>query len=372
MQDSLRRVYFEPTTKCNFSCHMCFRNSWFDEKFMHMSYETFENALNGIPDSTESVMFAGMGEPLFCPDILKMIEATKKRGFFTELLTNGALLTDEKIAKLMELGLNRLWISLDTFSPKDEETLKGHPSAKDTIETISRINRINTRNMSQHCSERLDIAIAFVASADNVHELANLPSFIARHQITRVNVSNMQTEDNSNVDDLLYKRTIEATPDVDEMPVVNIPYMDFHREDVMRGISGLLGRMNFSLEIGNIPVPRRKNYCRFIEDGMLFIRSDGEVAPCMALLHNGKTALMETNRTVYHHSFGNVNNEKLIDIWNSNDYTAFRRRVMDFSFSPCVHCGHCGLTENNTEDCVGNFKPTCGACLWSEGIFSCP
>ena len=27
----LRKLYIEPTTKCNLNCKMCFRHSWFDE-----------------------------------------------------------------------------------------------------------------------------------------------------------------------------------------------------------------------------------------------------------------------------------------------------------------------------------------------------
>ena len=62
----------------------------------------------------------------------------------------------------------------------------------------------------------------------------------------------------------------------------------------------------------------------------------------------------------------------LDDIWNSLEYADFRRRVRSFEFSPCVQCGGCDNREDNILDCLGNMKPTCGACLWSEGIVSCP
>ncbi len=67
-----------------------------------------------------------------------------------------------------------------------------------------------------------------------------------------------------------------------------------------------------------------------------------------------------------------MKHERLDDIWSSRDYAEFRSRVRNFEFSPCIHCGGCDNRDDNKSDCLGNMKPTCGACLWSEGIISCP
>lgn len=37
-----------------------------------------------------------------------------------------------------------------------------------------------------------------------------------------------------------------------------------------------------------------------------------------------------------------------------------------------VNISNLSPAEENLEDCYGNTAPTCGACLWSEGILSCP
>ena len=57
---------------------------------------------------------------------------------------------------------------------------------------------------------------------------------------------------------------------------------------------------------------------------------------------------------------------------NSDEYKAFRERVRGFEFSPCIRCGGCDNRLENCEDCFGNGAPTCGGCLWSEGIVTCP
>ena len=90
----LKKLYIEPTTLCNLNCKMCFRHTWFDEKFCHMSMENFRRALETMPRSVETVFFGGMGEPLYHPDIIEMIHMAAATGADVELLTNGTMLSN--------------------------------------------------------------------------------------------------------------------------------------------------------------------------------------------------------------------------------------------------------------------------------------
>ena len=38
----LRKLYIEPTTKCNLNCKMCFRHTWFDEPMCDLSLEEYK------------------------------------------------------------------------------------------------------------------------------------------------------------------------------------------------------------------------------------------------------------------------------------------------------------------------------------------
>ena len=105
---------------------------------------------------------------------------------------------------------------------------------------------------------------------------------------------------------------------------------------------------------------------------MAFVRSDGAVAPCMALLHNGYTWMNQVRRKITHCSFGSIREQSLTDIWNSKEYKTFRRKFDAFEFASCIYCGHCELFSENKEDCIGNTHPACGGCLWAEGVLSCP
>ncbi len=383
----LKRLYIEPTSNCNFNCKMCFRHTWFDEKFTDMTWEMFEQIIEGIPFGVETIFFGGMGEPLYHRDILRMVEVCKAKGYRVELLTNGSLLSEEMCGKLMDLNLNKLWVSLDDIiipnnalykekeaerEDVDEATSElGHPSARRVLANLKKFNHMRYARKST-----MELGVTFVVSKDNVTQLKNIPYFVDAYLVNEVHVSNIYPADSADLENALYNRTLAMSIGSDKFgltrPKVKIPYMDFDDEKVQEGLNGMFSKMNFNLYVGDTYVPRQSQYCRFVEEGMCFVRSDGNVSPCMALLHNGTTAVMETERKVHHHSFGNVGEQALEEIWNSDEYTEFRERVKSFAFSPCINCGHCDYPASNEEDCFGNEAPTCGACLWSEGIMSCP
>lgn len=370
LKDPLKKLYIEPTSDCNLDCKMCFRHTWFDEEPGHMTYANFEKTLATMPKEVETIFFGGMGEPLHHPDIIKMVEESSNKGVRVEVLTNGTLLDDTMSKALMDAGLNRLWVSMDSIEPMEDHGL-GHPNYDRLIEHIKVFNLIRRDH-----PRNVTLGITFVANKSNVHQLANLPFFLDRFEVSETNISNMYPSDEASQEETLYQRTLNMSIASDAFgstrPIVNLPFMDFDLPQVQEGLKGLFTKMNFNLQVSNTDVPRRSQYCRFVNEGMTFVRSDGHVSPCMALLHSGKTVLSDVERTIHHHSFGDVGEEGLKTIWESEDYSAFRAKVKAFEFSPCMTCGLCTYTEDNEEDCFGNEKPTCGACLWAEGLLSCP
>ena len=366
----LRKLYIEPTTKCNLNCKMCFRHTWFDEPICDLSLEDFRHVIDTMPSSVETIFFGGMGEPLFHKDILDMIRIAAGTGADVELLTNGTLLSPEMIRGIMDAGLSRLWISIDDLDTDSFSKNAGHNHSKQILDNIRSFNRI------RHTSPNgISLGITFVAMKSNVHQLAKLPFFISQYLIDEVNISNISPTDESSQEEMLYKNlvTMYTGPSKGSvLPTVRMPYMDMNIPEAAQGITDLMKKQNFHLDFNGQPVIRKASYCKFIQEGMTFVRSDGQVSPCMALLHNGYTYLSNVRRTIYRHCFGNIKEQGLSDIWNSQEYKTFRRKFDNFDFSPCIYCGHCELFEDNRQDCIGNTHPTCGGCLWAEGVLSCP
>ena len=86
-----------------------------------LDFDTFKQAIDGLEEfkgRLKLLLFAGLGEPLVNKDIYKMIEYAKKKYIAEriDLLTNAALLTSDVSDRLIEVGLDRLRISLQGLS----------------------------------------------------------------------------------------------------------------------------------------------------------------------------------------------------------------------------------------------------------------
>ena len=92
MEDHIRKLYIEVTSRCNLQCKMCFRRSWVGERFGDLDPGVFERLLdNAALQKTETVFFGGMGEPLVHPKLAEMVALAVKHGRKVELITNGTL-----------------------------------------------------------------------------------------------------------------------------------------------------------------------------------------------------------------------------------------------------------------------------------------
>ena len=106
--------------------------------------------------------------------------------------------------------------------------------------------------------------------------------------------------------------------------------------------------------------------------GNVFIKWNGDIVPCMQLLHSSYTYLFQEKRKVMAYSFGNILENSIYQSWNSEEYKEFRKRVRNFDFPNCTLCNGCDDRLENRTDCMYNTMPTCGACLWAQNIARCP
>lgn len=114
--------------------------------------------------------------------------------------------------------------------------------------------------------------------------------------------------------------------------------------------------------------------CRFVQDKSLVVNWNGNVSPCYALSHSYDYYTVDgVLKHVGEHSFGNVNEQPLEEIWMNQEYNRFRSNVRAFHFPSCPDCDlreTCDLRQNN-EACWG-LNPSCADCLWAQDIVRCP
>ena len=372
MDDTIRRLYIEPSSRCNLTCAMCFRHAWQDEQFADMDYAVFEAVMRHLPDSVESIFLGGMGEPLVHPRIVDMVAQAAATGRRVEMITNATLLTPERSRQLVEAGLGWLWVSIDSF----EAEAFGHiRQDKDYARLLAHLEAFNqARNVRWHLGGVVRLGVNFVVSKSNVGQLGKIPSFAFKYTVDKVNISNFIPPNREAEKQVLCDRVIEWDMGLprEHQCSIDLPMLNWRDAGAMEGLRDLLSSTHCQLSLSGQTITRKNRYCRFVEEGQCFVRHDGLVAPCMELLHTSSTSWHGYERLVRRHTFGHVAETPIGDIWNSREYTDFRDRVRRFDFSPCLHCSGCQLSEDNNEDCYGNEKPTCGACLWAEGLVSCP
>ena len=170
---------------------------------------------------------------------------------------------------------------------------------------------------------------------------------------------------------ILYGETISvgAVPASPWAPEVLLPRMNW-RNPAVAGLAGLRER---SAPLGSVEGwDDPTGVCPFIERGSVSVRWDGEVSPCLPLLHTHLGYLDFRPRTSHAYSVGNVSDRGLIELWDDPSYVALRERLQAFDFAPCTVCNSCDMADENLEDCFGSTSPACGGCLWAQGFIQCP
>ena len=365
----LAKVYVEPTNRCNLECRSCIRNTW-EEPLGQMTEATFVRIVKSLrvlaPRPT--VFFGGFGEPLAHPRIAEMVAQVKALGAPVELITNGTLLTENLSRQLIEARLDVLWVSLDGATPESYTDVRLGAALPQVLDNITCFR--NARRRPFHSTP--EIGIVFVAMKRNVSDLPAVLRLGHRLDATRFMVSNVLPYTAAMDGERLYTRVLN---DLTDLPPLWLPRLSLPRLDVTQITHEPLYQMmrgNWAVSVAGSDLGRVSNRCPFIESGVTAISWNGQVSPCLPLLHNHVSFLEERERFSRCYVIGNVADSDLSDLWNAPEYVTFRERVQKFDFSPCIHCGGCEFSGANEEDCFGNTFPTCGGCLWAQGVIQCP
>ena len=109
----LTSLIIEPTNTCNLRCTFCFVTEGMtrDEGFMDL--KLFKKVINDTPD-LEHLCMHNWGEPLLHKEIFEMFDYAHQAGVKHIVMnTNGTLLTDKMINKIIESPLNIIRFSID-------------------------------------------------------------------------------------------------------------------------------------------------------------------------------------------------------------------------------------------------------------------
>ncbi|MGC0775031.1 MAG: radical SAM protein, partial [Candidatus Acidiferrum sp.] len=126
-------VHIIPMRRCNLDCGYC---NEYDNVSKPVPIEEMKKRLDILADMGTSIITISGGEPLMHPELEEIIRHIRKRGMIAGMITNGFLLSKERIGTLNEAGLEHLQISIDNVVP-DEVSKKSLKTLDIRLEWLS-------------------------------------------------------------------------------------------------------------------------------------------------------------------------------------------------------------------------------------------
>lgn len=128
---SLSYVFWECTLRCNLSCQHCGSDCKKDAAVKDMPLADFLGAidqLKGMVDPNKTMIVLTGGEVLMRNDLAEIGQSLYDRGFPWGMVTNGMLLTEQKLLSLVDSGLRSITISLDGLE-ESHNWLRNNPTS---------------------------------------------------------------------------------------------------------------------------------------------------------------------------------------------------------------------------------------------------
>ena len=105
-----------PIRRCNLSCTYC---NEFDDFSKPVPRDEMYRRIDRLGELGTSVISFSGGEPLLHPELDDLIRRIRGTGAMSGMITNGYLLTADRIQKLNDAGLEHMQISIDNVMPDD-------------------------------------------------------------------------------------------------------------------------------------------------------------------------------------------------------------------------------------------------------------
>jgi MoaA/NifB/PqqE/SkfB family radical SAM enzyme len=110
------QAHIVPIRRCNLSCTYC---NEFDDHSAPVPIAVMSHRIDLLAELGTTIITVSGGEPLLHPDLDQIIRRIRARAAIATLITNGYLLTSERIRRLNRAGLEHVELSIDNVRPDD-------------------------------------------------------------------------------------------------------------------------------------------------------------------------------------------------------------------------------------------------------------
>lgn len=174
------QIVVDATEVCNLACVHCPHPEF--KKSEHYSGAMLPLELNNKlidevrelgKGKTQYIRYTSNGEPLTHPKIYEMLDyAVKNSGTLVTLTTNGKIMNEDRIAKLLSAGLDMVDVSIDAFSESTYASIRvgGHlPTTNANVRKLIEMKR----RLNAHTK----VIVSFIEQPNNKNEAEAFKNF---------------------------------------------------------------------------------------------------------------------------------------------------------------------------------------------------
>lgn len=327
-------VVWNSTKTCNLKCRHCYMSSDSKKYQNELTTEEAKAFIDDLADFHVPVLLFSGGEPLIRPDFFELAEYAQKKGVRPTLSTNGTLITREVAARIKEIGVGYVGISLDGLQDVNDKFRGVEGAFEKAMAGIQNCVSVGQR-----------VGLRFTINHHNIQELDNIFDFIERENINRVcfyhlvysgRGSAMQDQDvtaeeSRRAMDTIIRRTKDFEDRGLEKEILTV---DNHCDGVYMYLKAVAeGNAAQAEQIKEYIAMNGGN-----RSGIAF----GEVDPF---------GYVHPDQFTQHHTFGNIRDRKFSEIWQDTTHPIMAG-LKDRKPLLKGRCAKCRFLDN----CNGNFR----------------
>lgn len=179
-----RIISWNTTFKCNLKCGHCYISAKSQKVKEELTTKEGFRLIDQISEFSKPIFVLSGGEPLLREDIFELASYGTKKGLRMGMGTNGISIDNDIAKKLLDSGIKRVAISIDSITPSIHDSIRGvngaYEGAIKGIKACKKNNlsfQINTTVTKQNCSEIFQIVkFAQKLGADDFHLFFLVPT----------------------------------------------------------------------------------------------------------------------------------------------------------------------------------------------------
>jgi len=337
-------VQVEVTTHCNAACcycpHTIMKNHWANR---HMPIDLFHELLPFLK-YTDLVYLQGWGEPLLHHDFFEMVSICKDRGKRVGLTTNGMLMGEDTLRRLVGLEVDIIGLSLAGATSKTHNHFRKGTDFHQVISCLERLEQIKAQKKTQFP----EVHLAYLMLKSNFRELQEILPLARKTGVRQVVASNL---------------TLIIDPKLASEAIFNDTRRADYYENTLKEIKDQAASEDIVFDYHGPGLDEHCTDCRENVRHACVISVDGDVVPCVltnpVLCEGHELAEGQRPRYIFKGQFlplrgmpfGNIGHETLTQIWNKKEYARFRDL-----FDPAIRRKPEQIWSQMPKSCVQCYK----------------